>query len=158
MLKTTIESLRVLKYSPNGGFCAGVWRGAVPGLNRALVDADGAPRPALRAVEAALQPLLATVYPATSTLPARSTAHLAVHICNDLTTDQDVQIEATITDQRGVATRTWRGVVQADSVEFISDIGIRGGRIGDQMTVDLRVRDMPTGAVRSENSYAFTAT
>ena len=157
VLKTMIEALRVLKYTPNGGFCAGVWRSAGPGLTRALNDADGTPRPALDAVQKALSAVLPVLYPATNTLPARSTSRLGLHICNDNIAEAAIEIRATITDQRGIATKRWSGQVAGDNVEFIDDVAIRGGRIGDEMTVEIEVIDADSREVLATNDYHFTA-
>ncbi|MFT7473596.1 MAG: beta-mannosidase [Verrucomicrobiales bacterium] len=156
VLKTTIESLRVLKYQPTGGFCAGVWRGAGPGLSRALNDADGTPRPALAAVKMALQPLLPVLYPAASTLPARSTARLGLYLCNDGIAAAEVEAVVTIVDERGTATRRWKGQVPGDDVQFIDDVLIRGGRIGSEMSVELQILDRD-GHPLSTNRYVFAA-
>ena len=157
VLKTTIESLRVLKYEPTGGFCAGLWRGATFGLGRGLNDADGRPRLALAAVEKALQPLLPVLYPATAGLSSRATSSLALHLCNDAMTDREVEIVATITDQRGTQVRRWEGIAPGDGVQFIDDINIRGGRLGSEMRVDLVVVDRSTGIEVSQNDYVFVA-
>lgn len=157
VLKTSIESLRVLKYTPNGGFFAGTWRSSGPGLTRSLVDHDGAERPALDAARRALQPVLPVLYPATSTLPARSSARLGLHLCNDQSSDVEVEIRATITDQWGTMTKKWLGQVAADDVEFIDDIAIRGGRIGSLMHVEIEVVDTATSATCT-NTYTYTAT
>jgi beta-mannosidase len=156
VLKTTIESLRVLKYQPTGGFCAGVWRGAGPGLSRALNDADGTPRPALEAVKIALQSLLPVLYPAASTLSARSTARLGLYLCNDGIDAAEVEALATIVDERGTATRRWKGQVPGDDVQFIDDVLIRGGRIGSEMSVELQILDLD-GRQLSTNRYVFAA-
>ena len=157
VIKTMIESLRILKYEPTGGFCAGLWRGAGPGLSRGLNDANGTPRPALTAAKAALQPLLAVLYPATPTLPARATSTLALHLINDHNDDRDVEIVATISDQRGDRVQRWQGQVSADDVQFIADLTIRGGRLRSEMTVELVVEDVNTGEELSGNSYTFIA-
>ncbi len=157
VLKTMIESLRILKYEPTGGFFAGLWKGAGPGLSRGLNDADGTPRPALDAARTALQPLLPVLYPATTTLSARATSTLALHLCNDETADRAVEIEATIEDQRGRQTRRWAGIIPADDVVFIDDLNIRGGRLGSEMRVGIAIRDADTHQELSTNSYIFVA-
>lgn len=157
VIKTSIESLRVLKYQPTGGFCAGVWRGAGPGLSRALNDADGTERPALGTAKRALQPLLPVLYPATESLPARSTSQLALYLCNDTIDDADVEIHAVVADQRGTSTRKWAGLATADDVAFIDDVSIRGGRIGSDVSIELTVVDVATGQTVSTNSYTFVA-
>lgn len=157
VLKVTIETLRVLKYEPTGGFCAGLWKGAGPGLGRGLNDADGTPRPALDAARIALQPLLGVLYPATPVLSARATSLLALHLCNDGIEDRDVEIVATISDQRGTHTRRWSGIAPADDVQFIDDLTIRGGRLGSEMRVELSVIDNATGVSLSTNEYVFVA-
>ena len=157
VLKITIEALRVLKYQPTGGFFAGVWKGAGPGLGRGLKDADGTPRPALEAARTALQPLLCVMYPATETLPSRSTSSLAVHLCNDRTDDLEVEIHAVINDQRGRQERRWAGIVPGNDVQFIDDLNLRGGRVGSELTVEMSVIDANTGETVSRNGYTFLA-
>jgi len=154
VLKAMIETLRVLKYRPTGGYCAGTWRNASPGLSRALVDSDGTPRQALAVVTAAQSPILPILYPTTNQLPARTTSSLALFVCNDTPDDHDdATITATITDQRGRRTRTWQGALSGDEVQFIDDLMIRAGRIGAEATVVLQVAT-PSG-LTSTNTYQF---
>lgn len=157
VLKITIEALRVLKFSPTGGFFAGLWKAAGPGLSRALIDADRTPRPALKAAKTALQPVLAVMYPATETLPSRATSSLALHICNDRSDDVEVEVHAVINDQRGRQERRWSGILPGNDVQFIDDLNIRGGRLGSEMTVDLTIVANETETVMSRNSYTFVA-
>ena len=138
LLKTTIETLRVLKYKPTGGFCAGLWRAVGPGLSRAIVDHDGTPRPGHAAVARALQPVLPVLYPPGSTILARTSNALALHVVNDLDRAVELDVDATISDHRGERRRRWRGRIDADSVAYLADITLRGGRIGDEARVELR--------------------
>ncbi len=138
-LRTSIETLRVLKYKPTGGYFAGLWRSTAPGLTRAVIDADGTPRRALEAVRLANSPVLPVLYPPATTIPSRTSSPLAVHLINDLADDVEVTVTALVTDGRGSHTRTWTGVAAADSVTFLADLSIRGGRIGDDATIELQV-------------------
>lgn len=72
-------------------------------------------------------------------------------------TDREVEIVATITDQRGTQVRRWEGIAPGDGVQFIDDINIRGGRLGSEMRVDLVVVDRSTGIEVSQNDYVFVA-
>lgn len=156
VLKAMIETLRVLKYRPTGGYCAGTWRTANPGLSRALVDADGAAREALGVVTASQRTLLPVLYPATSRIPSRTTSQLAVFVCNDSHQDiDDTLVTATVEDQRGTRTRRWSGALAADETQFIDDLLIRGGRIGAEARVALEL-STADGLV-ARNSYVFTA-
>ena len=159
VIKTMIESLRVLKYQPCGGFFAGVWRSTAPGLTRALNDADGTPRPARITAKRALQPILAVLYPATATIPSRTTTRLALHLCNDSAKDAEVTIDALITDQRGQSTRTWSGIIPADDVVFIDDVAIRGGRVRAEAEVVIEVSDSSVSPNEhlSTNRYVFVS-
>lgn len=155
VLKAMIETLRVLKYNPTGGFCAGLWRTATPGLSRALVDADGTARPALDAVKTALQPVLPVLYPSTDTINSRSTSRVRLYICNDGAEDRELATTATVTDQRGTRTHRWGGLISSDDVQFVDDVGVRGGRIGAEASVLLEVFD---GAERiATNRYTYVA-
>ena len=156
VLKAMIETLRVLKYRPTGGYCAGTWRNAMPGLSRALIDADGTPREALEVVTAAQTPVLPVLYPVSPTLPARTTSTFALFLCNDAPEDlASITISATVSDHRGTRTRSWDGAVSADEVQFIADLAIRGDRIGTEATVELVASDSQGEIAR--NTYRFTA-
>lgn len=157
VLKAMIETLRVLKYQPCGGFCAGLWRGVAPGLTRGLVDADGTPRPALTVATKSLRPLLPVLYPATPSIVARTTSALGLHLCNDSSEDIEVRVTALVTDHRGQATRTWTGIAPADDVVFLGDLSIRGGRIGTEAEVVLHVVDVGRDEDVSSNRYVYTA-
>lgn len=156
VLKTTIEILRVLKYQPAGGFCAGLWKGAGPGLSRALVDYDRTPRPALAAAQTALQTVLPVLYPPTRTIPARTSTSLALYICNDDHRDSTLTARVIIDDHRGETVKAFAGDVRSDDVAYVGDVSIRGGRIGDVCTVTLEVTDENGRIVL--NNYTFVAT
>lgn len=156
VLKAMIETLRVLKYRPTGGYCAGLWRNAHAGLSRALIDADGTPRQALGVVSTAQSPVLPVLYPTTAQIPARTTSSLALFVCNDSAIDYDnATISLTIADQRGERTQRWTGKIPADDTQFIDDVTLRGGRIGAEATVDIEVST--SDGDRWTNSYAFQA-
>ncbi|NNC79308.1 MAG: hypothetical protein HKN94_04060 [Acidimicrobiales bacterium] len=155
VLKTSIETLRALKYRPVGGFCAGLWRGVGPGLSRALIDHDGTPRPALDAAKTALQPVLPILYPPEPTLHAHHLATIALHICNDRDEDLELTVTATITDQRGTSIKQWQGLADADAVSYLGDIEVRGGRIGQSATVELLAEGSDG---RWTNRYVISAT
>ncbi len=156
VLKAMIETLRVLKYRPVGGYCAGIWRNAQSGLSRALVNADGTPRLALDVVTAAQAPVQPVLYPTTSHIPARTSTSLALFVGNDLPTDfDDAVISASVTDHRGTKTQQWRGNLAADETQFIADITVRGGRIGAEASVHIVVTIPGLGPIT--NSYSFVA-
>ena len=155
VLKAMIETLRVLKYNPTGGFCAGLWRTASPGLSRALVDANGTERPALDAARTALQPVLPVLYPATESINSRSTSLLRLYLTNDGPDDRELTIKATIRDQRGTRTQRWGGSVSSDDVQFIDEVKVRGGRIGAEAAVILEVFE--AGQLIATNRYRYVA-
>ena len=155
VIKTSIEILRVLKYNPTGGFCAGLWRSPRPGLTRALIDSDGTPRPALKAAQIALAPIQAMLYPPQNTVAARTSAEFSLYICNDTTDDVEVEVTALIADQRGERQRRWSGLSAADSVNFIGDLSARAGRIGDSLNIELALSSR--GQQIATNSYTCTA-
>ncbi|MGI9608277.1 MAG: glycoside hydrolase family 2 protein [Acidimicrobiales bacterium] len=155
VLKTTLETLRVLKYTPTGGFCAGLWRALGPGLSRSLVDAAGTSRPALDVARNALAPVLPVLYPPLPSVHARSTTMFALHLCNDEPRPHETTVRATISDGRGTRTRAFTGMIAADDVAHLGDVAILGGRIGDVATIVLRA----TGdGFETENEYQFMAT
>ncbi len=78
-----------------------------------------------------------------------------MHLVNDMHDTVELTVTATVVDGRGTHVRQFAGVAEADSVAFLADLSIRGGRIGDDATVELVV-DGPD--VQVTNRYTFTAT
>lgn len=154
VLKTTIETLRILKYNPVGGFCAGVWRDLTPSLSRSLADADGTARPALDAAVVALQPLLPVVYPPTTSIAARTTNSIDVFIVSDLSNDVDTSLRIDLTDGSGHRSLVFEGRIAADDTEFVAAVDVRGGRIGDLATLELTAS---AGPDTFTNSYKLRA-
>lgn len=152
--KTTIETLRLLKYNPVGGFCAGLWRDLSPSLSRSLVDADGTARPALQATTIALQPLLPVVYPPTESIVARTTNKIDAYIVSDLNEDVDTHLRVEVHDGSGHRSLGFEGRIAADDTEFIATIDVRGGRIGDLASIDFTAT---AGDNTYTNSYKLRA-
>ena len=155
VLRTSIEVLRVLKYKPVGGYFAGLWRSAAPGLTRALIDADGMPREARDAARLANSPVLPVIYPPTATIPSRTSSPLAIHLVNDLHDTVELTVTATVVDGRGTHVRRFTGIAEADSVAWLADVSVRGGRIGDDATIELVVEGVD---LHVTNRYRVTAT
>ena len=69
--------------------------------------------------------------------------------------DLDLTVTATITDQRGTSTKAWSGRADADEVTYLGDVEVRGGRIGHHAAIEL-VAEGTHG--RSTNRYVISAT
>ena len=143
VLATTIETLRVLKYNPVGGFCVGLWRSVISGLSRSLLDADGTPRPAHDAAARVLQPVLPLVYPPRDAIPARTTTALDLYIVSEVLDGVEAQVDVAIDDASGQTTHRFQGRVSSDQSEFFGTVNVRGGRIGDvaQLTMTVTLSD-----------------
>jgi beta-mannosidase len=125
VVKTTIELLRRLKYSPTGGFIHHTL--ADPGSDGGfgVLAHDRRPKPAWRSLVEACRPVIVVADPMPPELHAGQQLRLAVHVVSDLRHElSDAVIEARLTGADGVelSTRRWAGTIAADSCQLIGHV------------------------------------
>ena len=155
VLRTTIETLRRLKYRPTGGFCAFYLADPSPAGGFGILDHDRRAKPAWRAVEAACAPVIAVADPLPAGLSAASRFDLAIHVVSDVHDPlTDAEVTATVRHPDGsTETHRWAGAVDADSVEHIATLPIAVRGTGDlSLTLDVSA-DGPDGPVVAHNRY-----
>lgn len=157
VVKTTIETLRRLKYRPAGGFLlhalADVGSApedaqATPSVGFGVLDSLHRPKPGWQALLEACQPVIVTADPLPELLHGGDRVNLAVHVVND-TRDELDGIEASArlvsrgdSDVGGdvVSEHRWAGSVAADDCVFVGriDAQIPQGLAGE-LTVELKL-------------------
>jgi beta-mannosidase len=153
VVRTTIETLRRLKYRPTGGFS--VHRMIDP-ANRAgfgLLDAAGRPKPAWDALRDACRPIVVVADHLPERLDPDDRLDLAVHIVSDEHSDREnCEVSAVLHSPVGEQTWRWQGEARADSCVFVGRVRWTAPSMPGPLTLELELRDA-TGSVLATNRY-----
>lgn len=98
VIRTTIETLRRLKYHPTGGFCLHYLADPSPAGGFGVLDHERRSKPAWNALIDACRPVIIVAGPLPSLIRANVTQRLAIHVVSDLREPiVDAEIRATVT-------------------------------------------------------------
>ena len=141
VLKTTIETLRRLKYRPTGGFLlhaladAGGSEGAAAaagaGDGFGVLDGLRRPKPGWWALVEACRPLIVVADQLPESVRAGEVLDLAVHVVNDTRADvPDMQVQARMLgpDGRVVREHRWEGTARADDCVLVGRLSQQWSR------------------------------
>ena len=126
VLRTTIETLRKVKYRPTGGFCAFYLADPSAAGGFGVLDSDRRAKPALQALVDACRPVIVVGDP----IPARSSVGeehtVRIHVVSDRRDAlRDGVVTATIGHADGTTSVSqWGGAVDPDSVTDIASLTI----------------------------------
>ena len=152
LLKHHIESLRRLKYSPNGGFCFLMLADAQPCIGYGLYDHMRRPKAAVEVVRAACRDVIVTAsVPAAHTVGHEFTCN--VHVVSDLTRAiRNAVVTATLDWQGGSRKWAWQGDIDPDSCAKVGSIAIVLSVAG-AATLSLNIE---AEGLNESNRYAFS--
>lgn len=155
ILRTTIETLRRLKYRPTGGFCAFYLTDPSTAGGFGVLDHDRRAKPAWQAVLAACRPVIVVADPLPAGLTPGTRLDLSVHVVSDLQHRLETVVVTAVVDHPDGSSETkrWGGAVAADAVEHIATLPIEvrgGGELA--VTIDVTA-DGPDGPVVAHNRY-----
>ncbi len=153
LLRRQIETLRLLKYRPSGGFTQFLLADAHPAISHSLYDHRRRPKFAAEAVRAACAPLIVAARP----MPGGgSTTALDIHLVSDL---RHPLRELEVTARVGPRSTRWIGGVDADSTSFVGTVPVPGEarRTDGPVAVDIEVLG-PDGHLLTANRYEVPAT
>ncbi|MGY6500446.1 MAG: glycoside hydrolase family 2 protein [Acidimicrobiales bacterium] len=152
LLRRQIETLRLLKYRPTGGFAQFLLADAHPAISASLFDHERRPKLAADAVRHACRPVVvvASSLPRAAA-PARSVP-FDVHVVSDLRTRIDGVTVSVALEGAQPWTHRWSGPVAADSCTFIGSIELpTPDRVGPCL---VRLEAVgPDGALLATNRY-----
>ena len=140
IIRTQIETLRRLKYSPTGGFCVVSLFDAEPDGGFGIVDIERQPKLAFDALAQSCRPLIIVADQPVRLVTPGEVVSLAVHAVNDsrrAVTPVRVRAIASIGDWR--EERTWEGRIEADSVTFIGNIEFQAPPITGALIIELEL-------------------
>ena len=150
VIRRQVETLRLLKYRPTGGFCQFHLVDVMPAISCSVFDHEWNPKPAVAALTAACADLLAVADPLPSSIAPGVEQRQTVHIVSDLRTDLDAVLEIELTSASGSRSWTFDGTLSADSVTRIGEIAWTLPRAAGQVELTLVVT---AGSHRSTNAY-----
>jgi beta-mannosidase len=154
LVRRHVETLRLLKYRPTGGFCVFAWNDPAPMVSWSLLDHERAPKPAFRALARACEPVLVVIEQPPAAVTVGDRLRLRVHVVNDLRTAlDDAVIDVTATWPGG--RRAWRfsGSIGADEVARVGRLDLR---VPDTLGV-LRIDARLTAGDRVVDRHVTTA-
>ena len=152
VVKTTIETLRRLKYRPTGGFLlhaladvgagGGAARIVESGEGFGVLDGLRRPKPGWWALMDACRPLLVAADPLPETVRGGDRLGSAVHVVNDTRVGvDDMQVQARVIGPAGgvVSEQRWAGAVGADDCVLVGriDAVVPPGTPPGPLTVEL---------------------
>lgn len=155
LIKTTIETLRRLKYRPTGGFCLFYLADPSRAGGFGVFDHERRAKPAWPALVDACRPVIVVADPLPWSMTVGERALLAVHVVSDV---HDALIDGVVTvgitqpDGR-TTTQRFGGPVGPDTVEHITTIAV-DAEIRGELVVDLAFEAVgPDGPIATVNRY-----
>jgi beta-mannosidase len=125
VVRRHVETLRVLKYHPTGGFAAFFLSDARPAVSAALIDHDGRPKAAHQALVAACRPVIVVADLPSEALPAGSHLHVDVHAVSDLHVElPDAVVTATVRTGSSEHTTRWQGDLPVDGCVLVGRLHV----------------------------------
>lgn len=122
-LRQAIETLRLLRDHPAGGFFVDTLIGSTRGVNSAIIDASGELRPAYQAVSDACRPLLAVHEPLPEALSTRTALATDIHVVNDgVDNIDDLTVTLYLRWDDRVHSWRWTGAAAASSVNKVATV------------------------------------
>ncbi|MCB1031126.1 MAG: hypothetical protein KDA95_07290 [Acidimicrobiales bacterium] len=146
VIRYQIETLRLLKYRPTGGFSIRFLADTHPAVSTSLVDHERVPKLAYKALADACQPVIAVAQRLPTELVAGEKLKLDVHVVNDLRVCVDnLEISATLRWSGGERRWRFQGTVDADTVQRVGSLRIEVPPVPGKAVLELTLNG--TGAV-----------
>lgn len=150
VIKRQIETLRLLKYRPTGGFCQFHLIDATPQISCAAIGHDGLAKPALAALRTACSPLLAVTDPLPPKISPGVEQKRRLHVVSDLRETVDARLDVAIRSASETKTWTFEGSIGADGVSRVGEIRWTLPASAGDVEVELAVS---SEAAHSTNTY-----
>ena len=148
LIKHQIETLRLLKYRPTGGFCHFSFGDAWPAVTWTVLDDRRTPKLGYDALRAACQPVIVVASPLTETVRPGEALALDVHVVNDLRQPVDGQVHAALAWPGDGHEWAWEGSVPADECVRVGTLQAIAPDSGP-LTLELKL----TGTASAINRY-----
>jgi len=158
LIRIQVETLRLRKYRPAGGFALDRLLDGAPAVSGALLDHRRRPKPAYDAVAAACAPTIVVADPPLEAVAPRSTIRTRVAVVHDGRLPVDAcRVDAHFSVEGAThpaITRSWGGALAADSVTHVGSLELDLGDATGAVVLDLSLSfDGPDGPVELANRY-----
>jgi beta-mannosidase len=142
VVRTTVETLRRLKYRPTGGFSVHRLMDPPGRIGFGLLDEHGRPKPAWDAMRAASRPVAVVADPLPARLDPGDKLDVAVHIVSDeRTTREDCEVVAVLHSSVGAQTWRWQGDARADACVLVGRVRWVAPSMPGPVTLELLLLD-----------------
>ena len=140
LLRHHIETLRRLKYRPNGGFCFLMLNDSHPAVSWSVLDHDRLPKLAYQTVVDACRPVIVVADPLPEGVQAGDAIALDIHVVSDVRRLlEQVECTATLRWPGGGHTWRWQGDVAPDSCVRVGTVQFVVPDTAGELWLDLAV-------------------
>lgn len=140
VIKTQIETVRRLKYSPAGGFCVVALFDAEEEGGFGVLTSDRRPKPAFNVLIDSCRPVIVTADPPPPVVTPGQPLALDINAINDLHEELGV---VRITARAGLGDwgveRRWEGTLSADTCAFIGTLELHVPELTGALVIDLEL-------------------
>ncbi len=146
VIRTTVETLRRLKYRPTGGFTAFYLADPSAAGGFGVLDDKRRPKPAWQALVDACRPVIVVASPLPPSVIAGQAVSVAVHVVSDQRTPiNDALVKAIITQPDGSSTtKSWTGLIPADDCVLVGQIETTASGGAGELVLDLQLEASDT--------------
>ena len=151
IIARTVETLRRIKYHPNGGFSAYRWQDVTPQIGFGLCDHLANPKAALGAFVAACRPLIVVSDLLPPTLAPGAEIILGVHVVSDERDERsNAHVRACLVGPLGARSWEWTGDIAADACTRVGQLAWIAPSIDGPVTLTL---ELICGDITVANRY-----
>ncbi len=156
LLRAQIETLRVLKYRPTGGFCFDSLLDAQPAISTSVLDHHRHPKPAYLAVGEACRPVIVVAERMPGSIAAGDALGLDVHVVSDLRREiERATVEARLAWAGGEHHWRFAGTIPADDCVRVGIVRFVVPASPGELVLSLTLQ---AGDVVATNAYRATIT
>ncbi len=140
LLKSQIETLRRLKYSPTGGFCVFALNDSEPQGGYGIFDTEGNAKPGYDALVDACRPVIVVATTPPQTTYEGQKIALDIHAVNDQRTPVgQAQVQAQVSGAGWLHRQVWQGSIGADTCDKIGTLAFSVPAIIGTLTIDVEL-------------------
>lgn len=163
LLRNQIETLRIRKYRPTGGFTLDRLLDGSQAVSGALFDHHRRPKPAFAAVAAACAPTTVVAEPPLDSIAPRSVLRTRVVVIHDGRNSlEHCRVDAVLVAEsppsgsrsNGTVQKSWGGRLEADSVTHVGTLELDLAEMTGRVVLELQLSfDGPEGGIVVTNRY-----
>jgi beta-mannosidase len=140
LIRRQVETLRRLKYRPNGGFTQFCFADTNPAVSWSVLDHERRPKPGFAALKAACAPVIVVADRLPATVWAGQPLALDIHVVSDRRDELDgAEVTARLTWPGGTMTRRWGGSIPSDECVRVGTLDCTAPEADGLLQLDLEL-------------------